>query len=127
MSISKTHKMNIRLLAFLTAVLVLAVTGRVSAHYLWIELSAPAKVGQETEVRIYYGEVNEGVREVKGGRLEELQGVVAWLIAPDGSRSALPVTIDSKYFKTTFRPQQEGKYVILATNTVREVVDWSSS
>jgi uncharacterized GH25 family protein len=111
----------------LTILLLLITSSHLFAHYLWIELGAPAKIGEAVEVRIYYGEYNEGVREIKGGRLEELSGIEAWVISPDGKRSPLTVTTDAKFFKTTFTPQLEGKYVIVAVNKVREVVDWSKS
>jgi uncharacterized GH25 family protein len=110
----------------ITALLAL-VTLQAKAHYIWIELDAEAKAGKPQEVRIYYGEYNEGVREVKGGRLEELQGIVAWVISPDGKQTPLAITTEAKYFKTSFTPTLEGKYVVVAINTVRDVVDWSKS
>lgn len=115
-------KNSLKLFAFTCLI---ALSLQASAHYIWIELAAPVALNKEQEVRIYYGEFNEGVREVKGGRLEELDGIQAWLISPDGAKTNLTVTTDSKFFKTTFTPKLEGKYVILAVNTVREVVDWS--
>jgi hypothetical protein len=105
--------------------LLLGVSVQSSAHYLWIELGAPAKVSKPVEVRIYYGEYNEGVRERKGGRLEELSGTLAWVISPDGTRTALDITMDNDFFSTTFTPRQSGKYTIVAVNKVRDVVDWS--
>ena len=37
-------------------------------HYLWLE-RAPAG-----HARLYFGEVQEGAREVSGGRLDEMRG-----------------------------------------------------
>ncbi|HYG18620.1 MAG TPA: DUF4198 domain-containing protein [Ohtaekwangia sp.] len=96
-----------------------------SAHYIWIELGSAPQTGKSLEVRIYYGEFNEGVREISGGRLEELDGIVAWVIGPDGKQTKLNISIEEKYFKTSFVPDQPGQYLIQAVNTVRPVVDWS--
>jgi hypothetical protein len=109
----------------LSMVISLALSLSASAHYIWIELVPVSTPGKLQEVKIYYGEYNEGVREVKGGRLEELNGIVAWVIAPDGSKTKLPISIEDKYFKTSFTPDKEGSYRIIAVNTVRQVVDWS--
>ncbi|RAW02077.1 DUF4198 domain-containing protein [Pseudochryseolinea flava] len=114
-----------KILFFLTLMFVSAFS--VDAHYLWIELGSPAKLGQVQEVRIFYGEFNEGVREVRGGRLDELAGVTAWLITPDGKQLPLVLTTEEKFFKTTFVPATAGKYTIVAVNNVRGVVDWSAS
>jgi uncharacterized GH25 family protein len=111
----------------LLMVISLALTLSASAHYIWIELVPVSTPGKLQEVKIYYGEYNEGVREVKGGRLEELDGIVAWVIDPDGSKTKLPISIEDKYFKTSFTPDKEGSYRIIAVNTVRQVVDWSKS
>jgi uncharacterized GH25 family protein len=104
-----------------------AVSFQASAHYLWIELNGTNRVGAQQEIRIYYGEFNEGIREIKGGRLEELSGIQAWVIGPDGKQTVLTVTTADKFFKTTFTPQLEGKYTLVAVNIIREVVDWSKS
>lgn len=116
--------MKKKLLLLITA-FILVISFQTQAHYIWIELGSPAKIGQEQEIHIYYGEFNEGVREIKGGRLEELQGIVAWVIAPDGKQTPLTLTTESKFFRTSFTPGQQGKYVVVAVNTVRDVVDWS--
>ena len=94
-------------------------------HYLWIELGAPAKLGTQQHVKVFYGEYNEGVREVKGGRLEEVAGIIAWIVTPDGKEIPLTLTIQEAFYEGNFVPQVEGKYTVVAVNTVREVVDWS--
>lgn len=96
-----------------------------NGHYLWIELGSSVKKGELQEVRIFYGEYNEGVREIRGGRLEEVAGILAWIIAPDGKQVPLTLTTEDKFYKGTFTPQVNGKYTVVAVNTVREVVDWS--
>lgn len=53
------------------------------AHYLWIESE------KSTEARVYFGEFNEGVREKRGGRLEERAAMQLWLEQPDRSRKSL--------------------------------------
>lgn len=94
------------------------------AHYIWIETDSNPRVGGEQLIKIYYGEYNEGVREKRGGKLEELEGITAWIIDPNGKKIQLTVIKDALYFKTSFIPKQEGKYVVVAVNEIREVLDW---
>lgn len=95
------------------------------AHYIWIEVPNTAEVGSEQIIKIYYGEFNEGLREIKGGRLEEVDGIVCWVITPDGKKLDLKVTMQEKYYQVKFTPEIDGNYTIIATNKVREVIDWS--
>jgi hypothetical protein len=97
----------------------------VFAHYIWLEAPTSTKIGKEVNIKIYYGEYNEGVREIKGGRLEELNGIVFWVIAPNGTKTKLPVNIEEKNFQVKFTPFTKGIYTFLATNKVKEVADWS--
>lgn len=95
------------------------------AHYIWIESPNESKVGRELKVKVFYGEYNEGKREVKGGRLEELDGIVFWAIGPNGEKKELEVSMETKYYQVKFTPTKKGTYTLIATNSVREVVDWS--
>ncbi len=95
------------------------------AHYIWIEAENRAEMNQEQIIKIYYGEFNEGLREIKGGRLEELEGIQSWVIDPNGQKSDLKVTKRDNYYEVRFTPSSPGKHTIMAVNTVREVVDWS--
>jgi uncharacterized GH25 family protein len=108
-------------------ILVLGVFATISAqaHYIWIELKGEKAVGQTQEVRIYYGEFNEGVREVKGGRLEEVAGIESWIITPSGKRVPLNIAIDASYYRATFQALEKGIYRVVAVNVTRDVVDWS--
>jgi len=96
------------------------------AHYIWIESPNISKVGKEIKVKILYGEYNEGRQEVKGGRLEELDGIVFWAIGPNGEKEELEVHMETKYYQVKFTPTKKGRYTFIATNNVREVVDWSN-
>jgi len=95
------------------------------AHYIWIELENETLINNEQIIRIYYGEFNEGLRELSGGKLEELNGIESWVIAPDGEKLILKVTKLTNYYQVKFTPTLLGNYTIIAINTVREVVDWS--
>ena len=110
---------------YVSALILMMIANVASAHYIWIETGSSGKIGQPQEVKIYYGEYNEGKREIKGGRLDELKGIEAWLIDPDGNRTALKVSLEDKFFKTAFTPSKAGEYYIMAVNKVVEVKDWS--
>ena len=109
----------------LTFTVVLILSSSASAHYLWVEAPSTAESGSEQIIKIYYGEYNEGLREVEGGRLEEVDGLVSWVITPDGKKLNLKVTKQEKYYQVKFTPEMDGDYTIIATNKVREVKDWS--
>jgi len=97
----------------------------VFAHFIWIETSDTVQAGTEQTIKIYYGEYNEGLREIKGGNLEEVEGIECWIITPDGKKTNLEVTKQEKYFQAKFTPENDGLYTIIAINKVREVMDWS--
>lgn len=95
------------------------------AHYIWIETESSAIIGNELTIKIYYGEFNEGLREIKGGRLEDVDGVKCWAIAPDGQKLDLKVIKQDQYYQAKFTPSIPGNYTIIAINKVREVMDLS--
>lgn len=64
----------------------------VLAHYLWIE-QAPVE-----SVKLYFGEIQEGVREVSGGRLDSIRELKAWTSNADGARQEMTVTQQPEYF-----------------------------
>lgn len=95
------------------------------AHYIWIETESTANIGATQVIKIFYGEFNEGLREIQGGRLEEVEGIVCMAIAPNGEKIDLKVTKLNTYYEVKFTPEMAGIYSIIAVNKVREVVDWS--
>lgn len=95
------------------------------AHYIWIETEPQSKPGEVQEVHFYYGEYHEFLREEAGGRLEEIDGIKAWVIDPDGKKIEVALAKEKNHFKGAISPKKAGRYNITASNLEREVVDWS--
>ncbi|NCI48269.1 DUF4198 domain-containing protein [Sediminibacterium soli] len=114
---------NIRhlLLLLLTA----AAFNTASAHYLWIEAQDKWAVGKPGTIRIYYGEYAEGAREEAGKRLEEANGLTAWVLTPGGEKIPLSLQKMNNHFLASYTPATAGKFEIELVNTSREVVDWT--
>jgi hypothetical protein len=64
--------MSLRRLFYGFAFGLLSLPAVARAHYVWIESE------NSRDVRIYFGEFNEGVREKAGGRLDERAALEAW-------------------------------------------------
>jgi uncharacterized GH25 family protein len=96
-----------------------------SAHYIWIEAVEKWAIGRPGTIKIYYGEYAEGAREEAGKRLEEANGITAWIVTPGGEKINLTLQKMSNHFLAQYTPRQAGKFEIELTNLVREVVDWT--
>lgn len=71
--------------------LALGFMAQASAHYLWIE-------AQENEHRLYYGEVQEGLREKSPGKLDAFAKLVAREFNAGGADGAVQVAPAAEYF-----------------------------
>jgi hypothetical protein len=81
-----------KVLPSLLALLLLSVT-QASAHYLWIDASADGLTA-----KVFFGEYQEDVREVKGGRLDEMAGLETFALAAGGERKLLTPTVNADHF-----------------------------
>lgn len=63
-----------------------------SAHYIWIERD------HTQQAKLFFGEFQEGLREVSGGRPDRIPGPRGWSIDKGGTRAELKVTRQSDHF-----------------------------
>lgn len=108
------------------AVLLSALTGIYiicSAHFIWTETPGLATIGKEHLVNLFFGEVNIDQREVKGGRLDEMDGLKSIYINPKNEKKKLQLVKQKDRFTTKFIPKEKGIYQILTTNEVAKVMD----
>jgi uncharacterized GH25 family protein len=96
------------------------------AHYVWIETLPEVKVGEKQSIKIFYGEYENNLKEEAGKRLEEINGLIAWIINPSGEKIIVELTKKENHFLTDFTPIIGGRYEIFVLNNQREVVDWSA-
>ena len=114
---------NIKIILFIF--LITLVSKVASAHYIWIEAAEQWTVGKTGTIKIFYGEYAEGAREEAGKRLEEVNGLTAWIVTPNGEKVNLSLQKMSNHFLAEYTPKAAGKFEIELTNLVREVVDWT--
>lgn len=98
----------------------------VFGHYLWIEAGPVAVKGEKHEVKIFYGEYENSRREEAGKRLEEVNGIQAFVIEPGGKKLPLALEKSSDHYLSSFSPSRTGTYQVFAVNDVRDVVDWTA-
>ena len=81
----------------------LSVTHEAHAHYLWME-TPPSKDQKATQkIEIYYGEFEESLREVSGGRLDKVEGLHAWWTGTDNQRREITLEKKSNFFFGTVK------------------------
>ncbi|WP_437397145.1 DUF4198 domain-containing protein [Flagellimonas lutimaris] len=97
-----------------------------SAHYLWIETNGTGTLGQTQEVRVHYGEYTYGVIEkVEGKAFPSVSKFTLWVIAPDGTKTALKTTAKEDHYLASFTPSQNGVYTIALNNNEIDVIDYT--
>lgn len=95
------------------------------AHYIWIEAAEKWTAGKPETIKIYYGKYAEGAREEAEKRLEEVNGLTAWLVVPGGEKINLSLQKMGNHFLAEYTPKQAGKFEIEVISLEREVVDWT--
>lgn len=99
----------------------------VFAHFVWIESPSTVSPEQEEEVRLYFGEFHEFLREEAGGRLDEREGLKAWVVSQDAERQALKLEKETNFFHTTVKLEKPGRYNLIANDHETEVKDGTRS
>lgn len=87
-----------------------------SAHYLWIEQA------ESQHKRLYFGEVEEGLREKTGGRLDEIKGPKAWALDVGGRRHELQTARAADHFDLGVNKSEAP---VIAEESGYDVKDWS--
>lgn len=90
-----------------------------SAHYLWID-AAPDGLS----ARIFFGEYQEDVREISGGRLDEMVRHETFVIPVTGDKQPVETTIAKDHFVISTSSRVRG---FLTQKLDSEVKDWRKS
>ncbi len=105
----------------IAAAFLMAAPGNAKAHYLWFE--TPEGAGETAEVRVYYGEYEEGAREEAGARLDEVTPVEVRVL--DG-RGQGPQALEKQQDHFSFSvARPEAPVWLQLTETARPVQDWA--
>ena len=112
--------------SFVTIIVILLTVGHSFAHYLWIETNSKGKVGQEHEIRVYFGEYTYGVTEkVEGEAYSKVKEFTLWVINASGKKTKLKFEPKDPYYAASFTPKTEGTYTIMLNNDNIDVIDYS--
>lgn len=104
----------------LLALLVIA-AAQTFAHALWIETNARGAQGQPQQVSIFFGEYSENERDSTAHWFSNLKDIKLFVTAPDGTKTALPITAETLHFAATFTPTTNGVYTLSIAHTVADV------
>ena len=84
---------------------ILLMIGNVQAHALWVSTNETGSVGEEQEIKVYFGEFTYGVIEEVGGEaFEMMKNFSLWVIIPSGEKTSLEVEAKEKFYLATYTP-----------------------
>lgn len=110
----------------LTLTMVLFATMQSFAHYLWVETAATGVLGQEQEIRVYFGEYTYGViEEVEGEAFPAVSGFTLWVLDVDGKKTTLKASPKENYYVAYYTPKLNGTYTVLLNNDAIDVIDYT--
>lgn len=96
------------------------------AHYLWIETNSNGKIGQEQEVKVFFGEYTYGVIEaVNGEAFSSVKDFTLWLVDAKGNKSSIAVTAKENHYIGYFTPTINGVYTVVLNNDAIDVIDYT--
>ncbi|MFQ5715822.1 MAG: DUF4198 domain-containing protein [Nitrospinales bacterium] len=123
----KQCKTVLGFVALAAFVLTLSASSRAWGHFLWIETPPVVQTGKKASIKIYFGEYHEGLREVRGGRLDERRGTELSVINPSGKVSGpfSSLQTNKNSFVAKFSAKTPGFYDLVATDAQSPVVDYS--
>lgn len=103
-----------------------SISNLAEAHYLWIETSQPKGNNNSPKIEVYYGEFDESLREVAGGRLDEVGDIQAQVISPDKSQSEIKLEKKDNHFGGLLSKNLPSGYSIIQVQELgRTVKDWT--
>lgn len=119
-------KIKLLTIAFFSLAILLFHAPPSQAHFVWIEAPTVGKTGEEIPVNVFFGEYHEGVREKRGGRLDNRKGLELQAISPSGKQSG-PLTWNEEEnrFSGKLKLTEPGIYDLVGTDAKSLVVDYT--
>ncbi|MDO5970889.1 DUF4198 domain-containing protein [Flavivirga aquimarina] len=112
--------------SIITIALVLFAITQSFAHYLWIETNLSGKIGEEQEVKVFFGEYTYGVFEkVNGEAFPKVKDFILWVVDNKGNKTQIEVTSKENYYRGTFKPMANGTYTVILDNNKIDVIDYT--
>ena len=96
------------------------------AHYMWLETPGTGRLGHQHQVKVHFGEYTYGVlEEPAGDAYKKVADFRLWIIAPDGTKTALNPSEAVDYYAAYFTPSMEGTYTVVLNNNNIDVIDYT--
>lgn len=105
----------------LLAIGCLALVSQSFAHALWIETAPTGKVGQQQQVKIFYGEYVDNAPDSVKNWYSNLKDFTLWLTGPDQQKTQLTVTPGITYYTASFTPQKNGIYSLTVAHNAKDL------
>ncbi|MAN26667.1 MULTISPECIES: DUF4198 domain-containing protein [Mesonia] len=107
-------------------ILLLFISANSFAHYIWLETSPNGKLGEKHEVKVRFGEYTYGVlEEVEGEAFQGVKDFELWMVAPNGEKQRLNVSVEDNYYLASFIPSEKGSYTLALDNKDMKVLDYT--
>ncbi len=117
--------MNMKLV-FLTVCLALIGTTKSFGHFFWIETAPKGQIGEQHEIRIYFGEFTSGeIEKTDGEVFQNAQNFTIWVVDQNGNKEQLQPQAEASYYASSFTPKSKGTYSIILDNKKYQVLDYT--
>lgn len=104
----------------------LLVTTQAQAHYMWVETASQGQIGEQQEVKVYFGEYTYGVVEQVGSEaFNNMQNFTLYAVSPSGEKTILNTTSQEDHYLAYYTPDSEGTYTFYLDNNEIEVIDYT--
>ena len=91
----------------------LIITHVSKAHTMWIESSYQGHIGQEQQVKIFFGEFSIDMITPAQKWFSDIADCELMLLTPDGARRTLSKVREENCYTASFTPESEGWYLCL--------------
>lgn len=105
----------------------LLATTKTFAHFYWLETNSNGKVGQEQNIKIFFGEYKTQEIEKTNGEVYQnnAKNFVLYLIDNQGNKTELQTTPKDNHYIALFTPKAKGVHTIVLDNENYEVLDYT--
>ncbi|RRD59304.1 hypothetical protein [Tannerella forsythia] len=93
------------------------------AHTMWIESSYQGNVGQEQQVKVFFGEFSIDMITPTKKWFSDIADCKLMLLSPNGEKKALSKAQEENCYTASFTPEAEGWYLIYLEHRVKDLYE----
>ena len=97
----------------------------VSAHFVWIETAEAGEIGESQEIKIFWGEYDDGKEAADGKSFTKIKDFELYVIQPNGKKTVLTAKPNGDHFLSTYTPDKNGTFTIILNHNKIPVYDLS--